>query len=291
MAPDEFKKRLRGPILSFPTIYTADFKLDYQGMRNMIEQALKGGVQVVALTNGNNQYGNLAYDEVKELTRFMVETVAGRGITIVATGPWWTGQTQDYARFAEALGANAVQVLPPASVEDDGLFEHFKAVAASTKLGLVIHAQPSLGLLKRLMTIASVVAFKEEATTDYTVPLYRQFGGRLNIFAGGTKARFLAYRPYGMQAYYSAFSTFAPKIALRFWDAVQRNDQKEAAEIILKYDVPFFERWSNSFWRATLEYFGIAKRYVRPPDRSFSDKEMEEVKTFYQGLGLHPSDS
>jgi len=145
--------------------------------------------------------------------------------------------------------------------------------------------------MKRLMTIDSVVAQKEEATTDSTVPLYRQFGGRLNIFAGGTKARFLAYRPYGMQAYYSAFSTFAPKIALHFWDAVQKNDQKEAADIVLKYDVPFFERWSNSFWRATLEYFRIAKRYVRPPDRSFSDKEMEEVKSFYQGLSLHPSDS
>lgn len=220
--PDEFRKRLLGPILSFPTPYTRDFKVDQQAVRNLIERALKAGVTVVTLTAGNNQYGQLTYDEIKALTRLAVETVAGRGIVIGATGPWWTGQAVDYARFAASVGADAVQVLMSPHAGDDGHLGHYKEVAAAVPLGLVLQGHPSLALMKRLQAIDSLVAVKEEFTSDYTAPLFKQSAGRLNIFAGGTKARFLAYQPYGMRAYYSAFATFAPEVAMRFWEPARK---------------------------------------------------------------------
>lgn len=285
LKPEEFKVALTGPILSIPTVFTADYRLDHEGLRNMIERALNGGIRVFALTKGNSMYDCLTYDEVKQLTRTTVNAVRGRGITIAATGAWWTGQAVDYARYAESSGADAVQVLiPPAP--DEGLVRHFEAIAKSTRLGLVLHGQPTLDLLRRLLAIESIVAMKEEFTTDYTVPIYQEFGGRLNIFAGGTKARLLNYRPYGMNAYYSAFATFAPEIAMRFWRAVDRNDTVAARDVILKYDSPFFHRWTHAFWRATLEHFGVAKRYLRPPDASFSDAQMKEVRDFYATLDL-----
>jgi dihydrodipicolinate synthase/N-acetylneuraminate lyase len=289
LSPVDFKNQLRGPILSVPTTYTSTFKIDYQGMRNMIESAVNAGVRVFSLTNGNSQYDRLTYEEIKELTRAMVETVAGRGITLAATGPWWTGQVVDYARFAESIGADGVQVLMCANADanDDGHFEHYKTVANSTKLALVVHGQPSLPLMERLMTLGSIVGFKEEYTPDYTLSLYKRFGDRLNIFAGGGKARFLTYQPYGMQAYYSTFITFAPQLALRFWNAVKNNDLKAATDFVIKYDVPLYEGWSQSFWRASLECFGVAGRYMRPPQPTFSDSQMADVRTFYRGLGLH----
>ena len=288
MSPEEFKRQLKGPILSIPTIYAADFRVDYDGIRHMINHAAKAGVRVFALTNGNNQYDRLTYDEIKQLTRVMVETVAGRGVTIAATGPWWTGPAVDYARYAESVGADAVQVLTPAAGDDEGKFEHYKAVAAATRLGLVVHGPANLPFMKRLATIDSIVAIKAEFTVDYTVALYQSLKGRWNIFQGGQKSQFLAYVPYGMQAYYSTFSTFAPEVAMNFWSAVQSNDLKKAGEVVLKYDVPFFQKWSHPFWRATLEHFGLASRYLRPPERGFTDAQMAEVKSFYEGLGLNP---
>jgi dihydrodipicolinate synthase/N-acetylneuraminate lyase len=286
--PSEFKSRLRGPILSAPTPYTADFKVDYQGMRNMITRGLNAGVRVFALTAGNSQYYALSYEEIKELTRVMVETVDRRGLTIAATGPWWTGKAVDYARFAQSVGADAVQVLLAQNGDDDGQVEHFKSVAASIDLGIVIHGNPSLKLIERLTAIDSVVAMKEEFTYDFTLQVYRKLGDRLNIFAGGTKPRFLVYQPYGMQAYYSAFAPFAPQTAMQFWSAVEKNDLNEARRIVIRYDLPFFERWSHPFWRATLEYFGVAKRYLRPPEKSFTASQVQELKAFYDGLGLKP---
>jgi len=287
-SPEEFKRQLQGPILSVPTTYTADFKVDYDGMKRMIERAAKAGVRVFALTSGNNQYDRLTSDEIKQITRVLVETVAGRGVTIAATGPWWTGPAVEYARYAESVGADAVQVLTPTAGDDEGKFEHYKAVAAATRLGLVIHGPANLPLMKRLAAIDSVVAIKAEFTVDYTASLYQFLEGRWNIFQGGQKSQFLAYVPYGMHAYYSTFSTFAPDIAMMFWSAVERNDLRKAGEIVLKYDVPFFQKWSHPFWRATLEHFGVASRYLRPPERTFTDTQIAEVKGFFDGLGVRP---
>lgn len=286
MSPDEFRTRLEGPILSFPTPYRENFEIDHSAVRVMISRALDAGVKVFTLTAGNNEYDTLAFDEVKKLTTTMVEAVAGKGITLAATGGWWTGQVQDYARFAQSAGVDGLQVFLPAYGEDEDLFEHVRQVARTVRTALVIHGKPSLALMRKLMTVGSVVGFKEEFTTDYTVPLYREFGDRLNIFAGGTKARFLEYRPYGMRAYYSAFATFAPQVAMAFWNAVRKNDIPAARDIIYRYDVPFFEKWSRPFWHATLEHFGIARRIMRPPNRTFSEREMEQVNGFYEGLGL-----
>ena len=286
LAAADFRTRLDGPILSFPTPYRADGAVDYGAVRRVIEQGVRAGVRVVTLTRGNNHYDWLTWQEIRDLTRTMVETVAGRALTIAATGGWPTMQAVEYARYAADVGADAVQVNPPAEGSDASLAEHFRAVARAGGRPVVIHSQPSMALLRKLAEIENVVAIKEEFTTDYTVPIYAEFGDRFAIFAGGTKARLLAYRPYGMHAYYSAFATFAPRIAMRFWKAVTSADTKTASDMVLQYDVPFFQRWSHGFWLATLECFGLATRHLRAPRVSFTEQEMKDVATFYRGLGL-----
>ena len=284
--PEEFKARLRGPILSFPTVYNQSFGVDFEAVRRIIDTGIRAGVGVVTLTRGNNQYDSLTYEEERQLTRVVVESVGARAAVIAATGPWWTEQAVDFARYATSLGVDAVQVAMPADGTDESYAEHFRVVAASTPRAIVIHGQPSMALWRRLKPIENIVAFKEEFTPDYTLQIYAEFGDRWNIFAGGSKSRLLTYLPYGMRAYYSAFSTFAPQIAMRFWHAVEHSDMAAAAQVVLRYDVPFFERWTMPFWTATLERFGVARRYVRPPAVSFTDAEMKGVDRFYRDLGL-----
>src|SRR4051812_64675 len=127
--PSDFQKELKGPICSVPTVYEENFRVDPVGFRNIVNTGVKAGCRVFALTAGNSQYDRLTYDEVKELTRTLVKSVAGRGLTIAATGPWWTGQVIDYARFAENAGADALQVFLPAFGDNDTLFEHFQKIA------------------------------------------------------------------------------------------------------------------------------------------------------------------
>ncbi|HXG23836.1 MAG TPA: dihydrodipicolinate synthase family protein, partial [Chthonomonadales bacterium] len=190
------KKRIRGPIMSIPTPFTADFAVDYEGVRKMVRLGQMHGIAIYELTAGNSQYHALSYEEIKELTRVLVEAVGGKGIVIAATGPWWTGQAVDYARFAESVGADAVQVMFPMGTSD-GYVEHIRRIAANTRLGIVLQGEFTLSLLERLVQIPSVVSMKEDQGEKFYVDAQRRFGQRLAIFCGGQKWRFLVAHPYG----------------------------------------------------------------------------------------------
>src|SRR5437879_5268551 len=180
-SPEEVKAHVRGPILTLPTPFTREFAVDYAGVRSIVQRGLANGIEVYELTAGNSQYHVLSYEEIKKLTRVMVEAVAGRGIVIAATGPWWTGRAVEYGRYADAVGADAVQVfLPPGS--DDGYVEHFRQIAAATSRAIVLQGDPSPALIRRLIEIPSIVAMKEDGTDEYYPEIVRQFGERLAIF-------------------------------------------------------------------------------------------------------------
>jgi dihydrodipicolinate synthase/N-acetylneuraminate lyase len=287
--PSEFRRRLAGPIQSQPTPFNEKREIDHPAIRRMAERALRYGVPVFALTGGNSQYHSLSYEEIKALTRTLVEAVDGRAVTITATGQWWTDRAVDYARFSESVGADAVQILMPAvSGSEDELVEHYQAIARSTRLPLVLHGQYPGPLLRKLLEIDSIAAMKEDGELAYYIDRIIEFGRRVEIFAGGAENRYLVGYPYGAKAFYSTYCSFAPDIPMRFWKAVKENDLTKATEITTRYDYPFIKRFSHPFWHATLEHFGVAKRYMRPPQHTFTDQQMKEVAEFFDAQGVRP---
>ena len=288
MTSQEFKERLRGPIVSIPTPFTADFRLDTEGLRRMIQRALENKITIFELTAGDGQYSYLSYEEVKELAKLVTTTVGNRGMSIVGTDGWWTERSLDFARYAESVGATALQVLKPSGADDHGIVEHYRRIASETRLPIVLHGDFSMSQLEQLTGIDSIVAQKEDVTLSYYVDEMIRFGKRINCFAGGGLDWYLVGQPYGATAYFDSFATFAPEIAVRFWQAVQRGDYAAEVEIIEKYEHAFIQNFSHPFWRATLEYFGVAGRYLRPPMHTYTDVEMAQVKQFYDKLGLSP---
>jgi len=290
MDPVEFRRLLAGPIQSQPTPIAANFEVDYDGIRSVVNRGLNYGVKIFELTAGNSQYFALSYDEIKNVTRTLVEAVGSRGITIAATGAWWTGQAVDYARYAESVGADALQILmPDPQGSEDALAQHFEAIAKATRLPLVLHGVYPESLLTRLVRIPTITAMKEDSALDYYIDRMIQFGDRLEIFSGGAESRYLVGYPYGAKSFFSTYTSFAPDISMKFWQAIQEGDIKKAAQITSRYDYPFIKRFTVPFWHATLEYFGVAKRFVRPPQVPYTDEQMKDVKRFFDGQELDPA--
>lgn len=293
LAPQEFKAKLKGPILSFPTPFTEDYEIDYAGVKMLIDRAIQYGCEIVALTSGNSKYDRLSYEEVRQLTRFVVETVHGRALTIAATGPWDRYDVMDYVQYAEFLGASAVQVSRPADLEgsDDveAVTAFYKDVAAHTKLGIVLHGFYSVDLLNELVKIPSVVAMKEDVDYPYYATRQIMFGDRLAIFGGGNDGRYLHGYPYGSPAYYSTLYTYAPEYGRKFWEAIQRKDMKAATEILLKYDFPFISQFSPALWQAAIAYSGGPARYIRPKQETLSEAKMDDMRKLFSDMGLPPA--
>src|SRR5690242_11591527 len=55
LTPLEFKEKLKGPILSFPTPFTENYEINYNGIEKIINRALQYGCRIVALTSGNSK--------------------------------------------------------------------------------------------------------------------------------------------------------------------------------------------------------------------------------------------
>ena len=45
ITPEDFRRRLRGPILSVPTVYNADFSLDFDGIRKIVDTGANAGAR------------------------------------------------------------------------------------------------------------------------------------------------------------------------------------------------------------------------------------------------------
>ena len=288
LSPVEFRRALRGPIVSIPTPFTADRRLDLGGLERMVRRALAQGIEWFELTAGDSQYSWLSYEEIKELAVGLVRAAGDRGKTILGTGAWWTSRVIDYVKHVEAAGGTAVQVLLPSGGDEDEYVRHYRQVAAATRLPIVLHGNYPLRLLDRLAEIEAIAALKEDVSLSYYIDTAIRYGGRLNCFSGGAYEWFLTAQPYGATAYFDSYATFAPQISARFWKAIETGNIVAEREIIERYDHPFIARFSHPFWHATLEYFGVAGRYLRPPQHTYTDEEMKSVKEFYESQGLRP---
>ena len=170
------------------------------------------------------------------------------------------------------------------------MVQHFEAVVAGTRLPIVLHGIYSAAVMRRLVKLSSVVAMKEDGELTYYIDRIIEFGSQIEIFSGGAENRFLVGYPYGARAGFSTFTSFAPDIPMRFWAAIDDGDLSRAVEITSAYDHPFISRFTHEFWHATLEYFGVAQRFMRPPFRTLDGHEMEEVKKFFEELRVDPHD-
>lgn len=286
ITPAEFKEQLVGPIVVIGTPFKADGGIDHDGVREMVHRGLANDAKVFALTAGDSFYHELSIDEAKSLTRTLVKAVGDDGITIAATGEWTKDQILDYVKFAEEIKADAVQVLKPPKASDDEVVAFYRDVAAATRLGIVLHGNFSAEQLKKVVAVNSVVALKEDISLEYLTDRLLLFGDRLNIFPGGSESRFLVAWPFGARAYYSGIYQFNAPLAKQFWHAMKKGDVRAAADFVRKYDDPFMKNFSQAFWRASMAYFGVSQRYMRPLDKSYTDKQMAEVAAFWEKLGV-----
>jgi dihydrodipicolinate synthase/N-acetylneuraminate lyase len=289
----ELRARVQGPVNSIYTTFTRDGALDWPGIRAMIEAGVAGGSEVSLLTYGDSQFDSLSDQEVADLTRVLVEQTAGRALTVAATKRWWQGTTIEFARYCRDLGVDLLMMLPSDhATSAEGKIAWYKAVAREIPVMLV--GYPSHDLLDGLLDEPRICAFKEDGTLDYSLDTLIRYGRQWAFITGGMYRRHLAQWPYGCRAFFSWTSSFAPSVAARYWAAVQRGDYAGAAAVVTTIEAPVFRLMSQyperfqDILRGALELNGVAQRYLRPPRRSLTDAELEELAAVLAPLGLLP---
>jgi 4-hydroxy-tetrahydrodipicolinate synthase len=130
---------LRGVIPILLTPFTPDGQLDEASLRRLVDAQLAAGVHGLGFALGSEIF-KLSEAERDQATTIIVEQVAGRVPVVINTGANGTDLAVHYSRRAEALGADAVMVTPPAFVPPtaDETLSYFQAISAAITIPIVI---------------------------------------------------------------------------------------------------------------------------------------------------------
>lgn len=119
-------------------------RLDEEALRRLIDDQFANGITGVIPCGTTGESPTLDHEEHGEVIKRTVEFTAGRGCVIAGTGSNSTREAIQLTREAEAAGANAIlQVAPYYNrPSQEGLFQHFKAVAQATSLPIMLYNIP-----------------------------------------------------------------------------------------------------------------------------------------------------
>lgn len=162
--------------MQFSGTYTAlitpfrDGHVDVTAFQKLVERQIAGGVDGIIPVGTTGESATLDTDEHIEVIRLAVEFAAGRCEVVAGTGSNSTSEAIELTATAERAGATGVlQVCPYYNKpSQEGLFQHFQAIAGSTQLPVMLYNVPGRSVVElapdtvaRLAEIPNITAIKE----------------------------------------------------------------------------------------------------------------------------------
>ena len=134
----------RGTFTALVTPFTPDNRIDEAAFRKLIDFQFDNGVTGIVPVGTTGESPTLTHEEHKRVIALAVEFARGRGPVIGGTGSNSTDEAIELTQAAEASGCEAVlQVCPYYNKpSQEGLFQHFKAIADNTKCRIILYSIP-----------------------------------------------------------------------------------------------------------------------------------------------------
>ncbi|MBO9128875.1 4-hydroxy-tetrahydrodipicolinate synthase [Bacillus sp. 165] len=164
-------------MIDFGTIATAmvtpfDYKgnIDFAKTTQLVDYLINNGTTSLVVAGTTGESPTLTTEEKLALFRHVVSVAAGRVPVIAGTGSNNTHASIELTKKAQEAGVDAVMLVAPYynKPNQEGLYQHFKAIAESTTLPVMLYNVPgrtvaniSVDTVVRLAEIPNVIAVKE----------------------------------------------------------------------------------------------------------------------------------
>jgi 4-hydroxy-tetrahydrodipicolinate synthase len=214
--------------------------VDEQAFQDFVEWQIDQGTNGLVPCGTTGESPTLNHAEHKRVVELCVEAAKGRVPVIAGTGSNSTAEAIDFTREAKAAGADGALVVCPYynRPTQEGLYQHFKAVAESADLPVIIYNIPirtavdmSVATMARLAKLANVVGVKD-ATNDLARPLRtRQAIGPDFCMLSGEDVTALAFNAQGGVGCISVTANVAPRACADLQEAWAKGDTARAQRI------------------------------------------------------------
>ncbi|HEV7367768.1 4-hydroxy-tetrahydrodipicolinate synthase [Arenibaculum sp.] len=263
--------RFHGIVPAMVTPFDREFRLDEGRLKALIEEYLAAGVHGISVAGSQGEFFFLSFEEHVRLIQVAVETVAGRVPVYAGTGAVSTRGAIALTRAAETIGADLAMVITPYFVQpsDDELYEHFNAVAASTRLPVMLYNNPprtqvnvSPALFRRCAELGNVVGIKDSSGDVTQFAEYVRQTGKLGFAGRDTIA--LSVLMHGGAGAISPAANVFPEAMVALYDHA-RAGRWEKARRMNDLLAPLRAAWAlGSFPVVIKEAMGLVGRDAGP---------------------------
>ncbi|MFJ8259172.1 4-hydroxy-tetrahydrodipicolinate synthase [Peribacillus asahii] len=169
-------------------------EIDFNAARNLINYLIDNGTDGLVVAGTTGESPTLTTEEKVELFKFVVEVVNGRIPVIAGTGSYNTKASIDLTKLAEQAGVDGIMLVAPYynKPSQEGLYQHFKAIAESTSLPVMLYNIPgrsvvniSVETVVRLSQIPNIVSIKDASgNLDAMTAIISQTPEDFSLYSG-----------------------------------------------------------------------------------------------------------
>jgi len=267
-------------------------QLDEAALERLIKFQIKGGVDGIVPVGTTGESPTVNYEEHIQIIAWSVKLAAGKLKVLAGTGGNSTSEAIFLTQAAEKAGADgSLQVAPYYNKPtQEGLYQHFKAIAKATRLPLVLYSIPgrcgieiALDTVKRLAhDCKNIVGIKEAGgSCDRVSQLRATLGPKFEILAGDDSLT-LPFMAVGADGVVSVASNVIPKEVSQMVTAFARGDARKAAALHARYYPLFkdlFIETNPTPVKAALAMMKLIEEEYRLPLVPMNPKHWETLRT------------
>jgi len=232
----------RGSIVAIVTPFR-NGKIDEKAFRDLIEFQVQNGTSAIVPCGTTGESATLSMEEHNRAIDIAVEAVKKRVPVIAGTGGNSTKEAIELTEHAKKVGADAtLQVTPYYNKPtQEGLYQHFKAVAKAVPLPQVLYNVPSRtsvnmlpATVARLAELPEVVAIKEASgDLGQMAEIVRLAGDNITLLSGDDNLT-LPVLAVGGKGIVSVVANIVPKDNARMIEAWDKGEVQKARELYYK---------------------------------------------------------
>lgn len=289
----------KGAGVALITPFNEDESINYDVLEKLIEMQIAGHTDAIIVCGTTGEPATMTEDERIACIDFVVKKVNKRVPVIAGTGANCTRATIAMTKKAEALGVDGALVVTPYynKATQEGLYQHYKAVAAETMLPVIMYNVPSrtgCNILPETAAriakeIPNVVGIKEASgNISQIATLASLTKGSLDIYSGNDD-EIVPILSLGGIGVISVLSNVAPQSTHDMVMEYLEGDKTKALEIQLKYiDLihALFSEVNPIPAKAALNLMGMNAGVVRLPLTNMSEKNKAVLEKELKALGM-----
>jgi len=287
-----------GIIPAMVTPLTADDAINERALRRLANHLIDGGCHALFAIGSQGEFWAFSAEEKQRVWEIVVAEARGRVPVYAGTAAVTTREAIALTRLAEKAGADAVSVLTPyfISPNDNELFDHYKAIAESTTLPVLLYGNPartgvrlSTSLVARLAEVPNIVGIKDstgdlELAAEYIRTAPEKFSvlmGRDTLIYAGLL--------YGAKGAIAATANVKPRLVADIYDKFLAGDlegARRAQRALAPLRLAFSWGTFPVVIKEALDLMGMEGGPSRSPVGPLTGEQRERLKGVLVDMGV-----